>query len=181
MGSGKSTAGKMLGKHIPVLDLDEVNRGLLEADGEGTNRLEKLDWMPIIDGSIDKAQLSLLMFQDEAKKRQVEAILHPLLWEKMDEWTAQHNICAVEVPLLFETDSQNRFDEVWCVVCDEPVALERLKSGRHIDEDEARRRLANQFDAKYKAEHSDCVIKNNGTADELEARITQLLKERTGE
>lgn len=176
MGSGKSTAAAILREHMPVLDLDAVNRKLLEAGQPGSRALLALDWMPEKNGEIDKAALSLSMFGDPEKKAQVEAILHPLLWKEMEHWCAmQEGTCAVEVPLLFETGSQDKFDEVWCVTASEPVALARLWQGRHIEEAEARRRLAKQMPAAQKARLSDVVITNDGGLDALRAQVERRL------
>jgi dephospho-CoA kinase len=77
----------------------------------------------------------------------------------------------VEVPLLFEGGFQNRFDEIWCVVCNEETALKRLEQGRHIPKDEAKARLACQFDVNTKKAGSDYVIDNSGSLQQLEENV----------
>lgn len=179
MGAGKSTVSAILKEHMPVLDLDAVNRRLLEENGKGTQALSVLEWLPVDHGVIDKPALSLAMFSDPVKKAQVESILHPLLWKEMEAWTqAQTGLCAVEVPLLFETGSQNRFDEVWCVTASEATALDRLWHGRHIDPQEAKRRLASQMSPASKIRRSDVVITNDGDLDQLRTQVESVLERR---
>ena len=173
MGSGKSTAAGLLSGCMPVLDLDEVNRSLLLPEGRGTELLSQLSWVPVqSDGTVDRKELAARMFQDPDRRKQAESILHPLLWEAMDSWIRQqHGFCAVEVPLLFETGSQGRFDEIWCVTCSEATALQRLRDGRGYAEEEARQRLACQYPAADKAAASDVVLCNDGDPEDLKSQV----------
>ncbi len=172
MGAGKSAAAKILAGYIPVLDLDAVNAGLLEAGGEGSRLLGTYAWVPFSEnGAVDRSEMAARMFADPVKRKQAEGILHPLLWNAMEDWIQDKPVCAVEVPLLFETGSADRFDSIWCVTCRESTAIDRLIRWREFTEAGARERLQYQFPAEKKARASDVVLHNEGTLDALREQI----------
>lgn len=179
MGSGKSTVTSILSKHIPTTDCDQLNARLLEKDQPGYLELKKQNLLYTDENlNTDKQQMASRMFTDSEYKKQCEAILHPLILQAMKDWIAdQTGLCAVEVPLLFELGLENEFDEVWCVSCSLPVALERLSSKRNVDPQEARRRLAAQLSPAEKEAKSQKVFYNNGTVEELERNVLQALEE----
>lgn len=177
MGAGKSTAARLLKSYMPVLDLDAVNRHLLDPEQPGWQALHALGWIPFTAaGEIDRKEMANRMFADEERRVQVESILHPMLWKAMEDWTRDKPVCAVEVPLLYETGSESKFDEVWCVTTDEKLALQRLQNGRGYSRQEAMVRLAHQYPAEEKARRSDLCLHNDGTMEELDRQIRERLK-----
>ena len=84
MGSGKSEIARYLKNKFPVLDCDQVNADLLK---KGNLGYQKLNEMNIIEldsqGQIIKEKLASYMFSCDQNRKQVEAILHPLIFEKM--------------------------------------------------------------------------------------------------
>lgn len=181
MGAGKSAAGTILKDYMPVLDLDAVNREMLHKGNAGYEALIKLDWIrQDANGEIDKAAMAASMFSNPAEKKEAEAILHPLLWEAMEGWAKKcggKGICAVEVPLLFETNGEDRFDAIWCIAASRQTAIRRLKEGRNIESEDAEKRLNAQMDPEEKAKRSTRVFYNEGSLQDLRAQIEQALKE----
>lgn len=174
MGSGKSMVSSMVRKQFPVLDLDRTNRELIQKGNQGYRSL--LCRLPVPlqeDKEIDKAAFASQMFSDKTYKKKVEDILHPLILEAMEDWIRMQSdrLVFVEVPLLFETDMEDLFDEIWCVVCDESVALERLESQRHISKEQAKARLSCQYSPVIKMQQSDVVLYNNGTIEQLGEQV----------
>lgn len=178
MGSGKSTATGILSRYIPTTDCDQLNARLLEKDQPGYLELKKQGLLYTDENlNIDKPKMAKAMFTDPEYKQKCESILHPLILQAMKDWIAeQKTTCAVEVPLLFELGLEKEFDEVWCISCSLPVALERLSAGRNIDPEEARRRLAAQLSPAEKEAKSQKVFYNNGTVEELESQLLQALE-----
>lgn len=178
MGAGKSSAGKIISQYYPVLDCDKVNAFLLEPGQEGFLKLKEKNLIPFDWKEIDKVQLSKWMFEDPQFKKDVEAVLHPLIFEKVDQWKNQQNTKAVfvEVPLLFEIQAQDKFDEVWCVITDEKTALQRLQEFRNVPLQEAKKRLKAQLSPEYKASLSDVVLYNDADLDHLKKQIQRNLE-----
>ncbi|MCF0106464.1 MAG: dephospho-CoA kinase [Holdemanella sp.] len=179
MGSGKSMACSILKENYPVIDCDEVNRELLIKGNEGYKRLVKLEYIHLDDnGNINKAHMASIIFSNPDKKHEIESILHPLIFKEINKWVKKQDssIVFVEVPILFESGRQNEFDEVWCVLCDEDIALQRLQKGRNIPKDKALERLRNQWDPALKRKLSDVIITNNGSIDDLRYTIKEELQ-----
>lgn len=174
MGSGKSMVSSMLKENFPVLDVDQVNRQLIEKGNKGYRQLVKEMKIPLDEKkNIDKSAFAQCMFTDKTYKQKVESILHPLIVESMQEWIEQqeNTLVFVEVPLLFESHMEDLFDEIWCVVCDEEVALQRLETKRHITRENAKARLACQYSPVIKMQQSDVVLYNNGTLEQLREQV----------
>lgn len=87
------------------------------------------------------------MFQDKMIKKEVENILHPLIFQEMNAWieNQKDGLVFIEMPLLFEIGAQDHFDSIWCVVTKRNIALERLTKYRHIDTQEAMKRITKQM------------------------------------
>lgn len=178
MGAGKSKVLNIIKEQgYAVIDCDRINRKLLEKGEEGYQKIIETFQDPILhdDKTIDVQKLSAYIFSDQVKKAKLEAILHPLIQKYIRLWMQQQeDVAFVEVPLLFEVSWQSMFDEVWVVACDEEIALKRLAMYRHIDEQEARKRIAHQMPQKEKVKQADVVLWNN--TDELQLQ-KQVLKE----
>ncbi|TFG82281.1 MAG: dephospho-CoA kinase, partial [Erysipelotrichales bacterium] len=124
IGSGKSEVGKILVRmgyiviDTDVLAAEVLKRGtevyglLMEAYGE--NILDS-------DGNIDKAHLANLIFTDEHEKKRIEGWMHPAIWvlvDKLCRMFEEEKLIFVEVPLLFETQTQGKFDRSLLVITD---------------------------------------------------------------
>lgn len=108
--TGKSSVSKLLKeKHIPIVDADIIARQVVEP---GTPALAKIvsSFGPEIlqpDGTLDRKKLGAVIFNDEAKRRTLNSIVHPavrraLLWGVLGHWVRGHKYCILDVPLLIE-------------------------------------------------------------------------------
>lgn len=179
MGAGKSQVSQFIRQMYPVLDCDRVNAQLIEPNGEGFIQLKEKGLITTLEnGQLDKVQLAKDMFSNPEIKKEVEKILHTLIYKKVEEWISEQtaSLIFVEVPLLFEIHWENRFDEVWCVVANEEVSLYRLETYRHISKEEAKRRWAAQWSVEDKKKKSDIVIENDGSLEELEEKVKNILR-----
>lgn len=182
MGAGKSTAIEILKEEgITVLDCDRINAQLLQQGEEGYSQLVCKFGEIILDENkgIDKNKMSQLIFSNPKKKEMAEAILHPLIKQRILLEVARHeneDLVVVEVPLLFEVHWEAFFDEVWVVSCKEKLLLERLEKYRKISKAEAKRRLEYQIPLKEKEARADVVFYNNFNKENLRNNICDILK-----
>ncbi len=179
MGSGKSTAKRILSRRIPTIDCDGINAALLEKNHDGYTELKKAGLLYTDEqGNIDRQAMADAMFENPDKRKRMEQILHPLIVRDLKNWIGeQTDVCAAEVPLLFECSLEHLFDEVWTVVCSTETALCRLESGRNISREEATRRLALQYPVDRKKAASDRVLENDRTEKDLEKIIDGYLED----
>lgn len=171
MGSGKTFASQIMKQYgIAVLDMDAVARLIRTQEENAILHLLKLE---------SASQIATCVFLDTSKKALLEQFLYPKMIAVMNAFFEEHQnqlICVVEVPLLFEKKWDCYFDEVWCVTCDQKVAVDRLMRYRGINQSEALERLQHQMNAKEKSELSDFVLYNN-EGDSLQRQIEQRLKQ----
>ena len=180
MGAGKSSVIAVLKEAgIPVFDCDEINAQLLRPKEAGHAALLERYGSRFIDakGEIDRQALSDHMFETAEGRREVEAILHPLIKQRLQGEMAHcgSEIAVAEVPLLFECGWQDAFDETWVVAADEDILIARLK-GRGVSEQEARRRLAAQMSQEEKIALCDVVLYNNADRESLKRQVLSCLE-----
>ena len=182
--SGKSTVAKLWAEQgVPVASADALAR---EAVAPGSDGLEEVraafgDGVLAVDGSLDRGAMRRIVFRDPSARARLEAIVHPRVRARREDWLREQaasraEMVVSEIPLLFETDAQNEFDVTVMVDAPEAIRLERLVSGRGMDEDEARRMMAAQMSDAEKRARADIVIHNSGSLADLEARAAEVLE-----
>ena len=129
------------------------------------------------DGSIDRAKVSAVIFSDREKRDAVEAVLHPLVIEKIEVMVerlgrneTEGKVVIVEIPLLFEKGYSGRFHRTITVYADEETAFRRL-SGMGVSREDARARLNAQMPVHEKIRMAAFTINNNGTPEETEKQV----------
>lgn len=165
-----------------VADADEVARAVARP-GEPALREIVDRFGPRVqrpDGTLDRAELGELVFDDPAARADLERILHPRIYaelarrlERMDP----QRVRVVEAALLVETLSQARrwlkLDVVVVVTCSEQTQLARLRA-RGLTAEQARGRIGAQMPLREKLDHADYVLDNDGSLQDLEAQVTAL-------
>ena len=182
VGMGKSTAARLLKKvGLPVVDSDDLAR---EAVQPGTKGLAEIvdefgEGFLKADGLLDRDKMASTVFQDEAARKRLEAIIHPrvrTVWEKqIDQWREQKRpVGVVVIPLLFEVDLQDSFDAVLCVACTANTQRARLRE-RNWDDAQIAARIAAQMDIAQKMDLADHVLWNEGAPELLMDQMKEIL------
>ncbi len=174
-GSGKSTVARRLGERgAVVVDADVLAREVVAPGSEGLAAVVEEFGPDVLapDGALDRAALAAVVFGDDARRRALEAITHPLIARRTGELVAAAPDDAVlvhDVPLLVEKRMGAGYHLV--VVVDAPVEdrVRRLV-GRGMPEDDARRRIASQADDEQRRAAADVWLENAGTPQQLERR-----------
>ena len=182
MGAGKSSVITILKEAgIPVFDCDAINAQLLCPGERGHMALKRRYGTRFIaaNGEIDRQKLSEYMFGEQAGKQEVEALLHPLIKQRLRQQmeACGSTLAVAEVQLLFECGWQDAFDETWVVAADEDILIARLK-GRGVSEQEARRRLRAQMSQQEKIALCDVVLYNNADRESLKKQVLSCLEKR---
>ncbi|MCB1072138.1 MAG: dephospho-CoA kinase [Chlamydiales bacterium] len=182
--SGKTTVCRILKKHgACTLNSDQIIHHLLSKDSSCINEIVKLLGSTILtDEKIDRKKVAEIVFNDSEKLEALEKILHPKLFVEIDREynrAKESNTCkffAVEMPLVQEIGKEKKFDAVVAVLSPESEARLRLRK-EGFSEELYDKRMKRQWDVKKKAKNADYVILNDGTIDELENKLLEMMKE----
>lgn len=168
--SGKSTVLAHFKKcGAAVIDADVIARQVVEPGTEGLQRIVEAFGAAYVrgDGTLDRAKLGQLIFADEAKRKALNALLHPLINADMrrqmvaHEQAAPHVPVLVDIPLLIENDLMHLFERIVLVYVPLHVQLERLMARNALSETEARLRIAAQMSLDEKKPYADYVVDNS--------------------
>ncbi len=176
---GKSTAAAILvqrGWHL--IDSDRIGRDLLQPGAAGTKKVVDAFGDIILnnDGSINRARLGNIIFNDPSLRARLNQILHPLIrssWQsQLVEHVREHPATPVvlDIPLLFEAGLDGHFARIWTVACHNSTQRERM-AGRGWSGEHSRARLESQWPVQRKMEASHVVLWNDGSLMLLEAQI----------
>lgn len=177
--SGKSLVGAMFVElGAPLVDTDVVAREVVAA-GEPGLAAVAAEFGPSVllpSGELDRRALRALVFADEAKRRKLEGLLHPLIRRRTLARLAEIDApyALVAVPLLVETDFKELVDRILVVDCPESVQLERLLRRDAIPKAEAIAMVRAQTDRATRLQAAHDVIDNSGTTNETRRQVERL-------
>lgn len=125
-------------------------------------------------GEIDRGALAAAVFADAAARRDLEALVHPVIEQATLDTIAaapSDSVVVIDAALLVETDGRRRYhlDGLLVVDCPYELAIRRLVGSRAMDEPAARARLRAQAGREERLRAADYVILNIGSLAELEA------------
>jgi dephospho-CoA kinase len=180
IGSGKSTVSALLAAHGAVIvDADVLVRELQAPGSPVLERMTERFGRDIIrdDGSLDRAAMAGIVFNDKTALKALNDIVHPALGveiaRRVDVARATDDIVVLDLPLLAE---RPRDDLSATVVVDVPVemAVERLAASRGMDRDDALARISNQVSREQRLAIATHVIDNSGNLDALRGQVDAL-------
>ena len=180
--TGKSyVLDRLRQRGIPCLDADALAHGVTAAGTEATHAIASRFGPDVIaaDGSVDRQSLGPIVFADDQARRDLEAIVHPAVYRAITAGLRAFELmgeplAVVDVPLLFETGRQADFDRVIVTAAPVAVQIDRL-AARGIGEADARRRIAAQRPTDEKAFRADFVIRTDGTMEETDCQVDEIV------
>jgi len=180
LGSGKSTVARMLAERgAVVVDADELARRALDPGSSGYEKVLRSfgDEVLAPGGTIDRDALASEVFSDPEKRRTLESITHPevfrLLAGEVETLRDTDAIVVFDAPLIVETGFADACDVVVAIAIDPELQFARVRD-RGMEETDARARLAAQVSPEERESRADEVLRNDGSLDELEARVDHL-------
>lgn len=180
IGSGKSTVADLfVGHGAALVDTDAIAHALTAPGGAAMPAL--LDTFgPAVaaaTGALDRAAMRARAFADPAARRQLEAILHPLIRQQAEERcqaaTAPYVVLAV--PLLVETGGwEKACQRILVVDCPVEIQIARVMARNTLSDDEVRRVLAAQASREARRAVADDLIDNHGRIEDLFPQVDAL-------
>jgi len=179
IGSGKSTAAQFLAElGAEVVDLDKAGHEALKKAGLVYKKVVKEFGEAILgyDGEINRARLGRIVFKDREALKRLNAIVHPAIDKAVENKVNESRrkgikVVVLEAAAMLEAEKTWQVDEVWIIKSKKKTVLSRLKERSGYTEAEVKRRIRLQMTDKERIKHANVVINNDGTPEELKARV----------
>ncbi|MCM3237230.1 dephospho-CoA kinase [Heyndrickxia oleronia] len=181
--SGKSTVSNLLRrKGFAIVDADIAARKVVEIGEDAYKQIVEAFGPEILqqDQNLDRKKLGTIVFHDEEKRLMLNQIVHPAVREYMQiekeiALKQGKETVIMDIPLLFESNLGYMVDQTILVYVEQSIQLQRLMDRNQFTEAEAMARIQSQMPLEEKIEKSDAVINNNGTIDETEQQLDEII------
>jgi len=184
IGCGKSTVARIFSElDVPVIDADEVARRLVTVGQPALFEIRRFFGAGIMnqDGALDRAALREIIFSDADKRQELEAILHPLIYQTIQAdieqlvEQASTAYCVICLPLLFETGKAAGFiDRILVIDCPVEEQMARVSKRDYLTTGRIQSIIDSQVSRAFRLSHADDVIDNSKTDDGLAERVKKL-------
>ncbi|MGB5277543.1 MAG: dephospho-CoA kinase [Gammaproteobacteria bacterium] len=180
IGSGKSEVAKIF-EHlgVPVIDADRISHQLVQRGGEALAEIVSVFGETILtaEGHLDRTRLADIVFNNPAKKKLLEHIIHPRVGEQIRRCKEKHNSASyilVVIPLLIESGQYDLVDRILVVNAAESVRIQRVQARDGRSEDQIRAILHSQADNRARQAAADDELDNSGTLADLPPLVEKL-------
>src|SRR3989442_3944403 len=184
--SGKSTVARMFEElGAKVIDADRIGHELLGSTQPPYNEIVRRFGKEVLDasGEIDRRRLGAIVFSDAAKLRELNAILHPRIIERVEADAQRYRaqdpraVVLVDAALIFEAGIGSRFEKLLVAWCPPEMQIERLMAKAGLSRKKAEQRGASQIPADEKRRRADYVIDCSGSLEETRKQVERLFLE----
>jgi len=183
--SGKTTVAEML-KNLgaTIIDFDVLARKVVEPGTCGLADIVASFGSEILDnmGSLDRKALARVIFRDTNRRRELENLLHPAIFQAFCEEVqtiseiGKSSIIVAVIPLLIEMNLQQLFDKLIVVHISSEIQLQRLMERDHVDANQASTMVSSQLPIKQKVEYADFLVDNSSDLKNTTQQVNALWK-----
>jgi dephospho-CoA kinase len=165
IGSGKTTVAhifEVLG--IPVYYADDEAKKIMQEDSIVKKKIiNSFGEESYVDGKLNKAHISNLIFHYPGKANLINSIIHPTTIANAKEWMLKQTTpyAIKEAALIFEANAEKELDFVIGVTAPLPLRIQRIMARDNIDEAAVKARIQKQMNEEEKMSRCNFVIHNN--------------------
>ena len=182
IGSGKSTVSRYLSElGAAIIDADKLGHEVYLPNTESWRDLVKTFGKEILTPAdkIDRKKLGTIVFNNPEKLQQLNAIVHPRMFEIAKQRIEDNRrkgtqVVILDAPILFETNWTPLVEEVWVVVANEANVIKRAVARSGLTEEQVRLRIRSQMSNAERIQRAQAVIHNDGTAEDLRKKTNEL-------
>ena len=186
IGSGKSSVSAILHSlGVEIIDADKVGHEAYTPNSEGWKKVISVFGQDIVgpENEIDRKKLGSIVFSDPSEMEKLNKLMHPIihnLVEKKIKLLSNQGVKVVvlEAAILIEANWQDLTDEIWLAKSNQEVVIERVQLRNNFTREEIIKRIQSQMSNDEREKHSDIVIDNNGTIEQLEEKVKTLWQSR---
>jgi len=179
IGCGKTTVATVFAQfNVPVIDADEIAHQVVAIGQPSLKLIEQTFGVQSLqpDGSLNRAYIRDLIFNDAAQKQKLEAIIHPLVYQTIEQQLVLLDTpyCLISIPLLFETNTAGRVDRVLVIDCPVETQIERVLKRDGLTMERVQSIIASQVSRAVRIAKADDIIDNTKTNTELAQQVEKL-------
>ena len=179
IGSGKTTvANRFSALNVPIIDADVIAHEITAPHQTGYDKIVAHFGPALLsaNGHLDRAQLREIVFKNPKEKHWLEATLHPVILETMQQklQTLQAPYCILVIPLLVETANFSLVDRVLVIDAPESLQIQRTQQRSQLSEAQIRAIIKTQCTSAKRLKAADDVIVNDGDTTVLQQHVEQL-------
>jgi len=161
-------------------DADEIAHALVTPNSIALAQIEQYFGNTCItsDGQLNRTQIREIIFNNLAKKQQLEAIMHPLIYTEINQQISQLSAAYViiAIPLLIETHKQAFVDHILVIDCPIENQINRVKLRDHLSTAEITAIINTQVNRNTRLAQANSIISNTQDIDFLKQQVNQLHK-----
>ena len=166
-----------------VIDADMIARDVVAPASAGLKSVAAAFGSEILreDGALDRAKLGAIVFADEAKRAQLNSILHPLIIAVQDDQIREielrdpKGIVVIDAALMIESGGYRRLDKLIVVHCRPEIQLNRLMSRDQLSREAAAQRIASQMPQEEKMKYADFLIDTSEGFEDTREEVARVL------
>jgi dephospho-CoA kinase len=180
IGMGKSTTADLFrARGVPVIDADAIVHDLYR--GEAVEPIERAFPGSTRDGTVDRMKLAELLAARPDGFKTLEAIVHPLVWEKEKQAVARLEqaasaVAVFDIPLLYENHAEGRVDKVVVVTADAAVQKARVLARPGMTDAKFQMILSRQMPDSEKRRRADFIIDTGLGLEHAGKRVDEILE-----
>jgi len=179
IGCGKSAACQIFTElGIPVIDADQISREVVARGEPALATIAELFGSPVLtgDGALDRSRMREMIFADPSLRRQLEAILHPLIKHRMQAQVASLHgpYVILAVPLLLEARWNDQVERVLVIDCPVELQISRTIRRDSVTRRQAEAIVAAQMEREERLKQADDIVCNDGDLEHLRRQIEEL-------
>ena len=186
IGSGKSSVSAILHSlGVEIIDADKVGHEAYTPNSEGWKKVISVFGQDIVgpENEIDRKKLGGIVFSDPSEMEKLNKLMHPIIHNlvevKIKLLSNQGvKVVVLEAAILIEANWQDLTDEIWLAKSNQEVVIERVQLRNNFTREEIIKRIQSQMSNDEREKHSDIVIDNNGTIEQLEEKVKTLWQSR---
>lgn len=179
IGSGKSTVCRLFAEFgVPIVDADLIARQLVEPGKPALSMIAASFGLQMLnqDGSLNRAKLRDVVFADADSKRELDGIMHPLVYEQIaadvNALTAEY--CVIAVPLLLESKNAYAVNRVLLIDCPVEAQIERVIARDKLTRQQVHTIINSQMSRQERLSKADDVIENIAGPEQLAEQVKRL-------
>jgi len=182
IGSGKSTVSQCLAElGAVIIDADKVGHEAYRPGSETWQDIVTTFGREVLTpgGEIDRKKLGGIVFNNPQALTQLNQIIWPRMYRMMEARIEEYrqqgvDVVVLDAAVLIEANWTPLVDEVWVTVASADKVIERLKQQRGMGKEQTLARIRSQLTIEERTRHADAIINNDGSLDEVKAKVKEL-------